>query len=309
MDDNAGFIEYLDYRATFSGDVHDVDVKERRIITVVDQNKRPLPGALVKAGDQVALTYADGRAMILGQSGPITVSYGDAEVQAAEEGRTTLPVLRPDGRTKLQVKFLIDTTGSMGDEIDRLKDTVDTVAQRISQLADLELSMTLYRDRGDDYVTQSTDFTADVNAFRAELAEVSAGGGGDTPEDLNAGLHEALATQSWRQDAVKLVFLIADAPPHLDYQDGPDYAVDARDAARRAIKIMPIASSGLDDQGEYIYRQLAQLTMGRFTFLTYGADGASPGGDTSHHVSEYAVLSLDDLVVRLVQDELKHLAA
>ena len=57
---------------------------------------------------------------------------------------------------------------------------------------------------------------------------------------------------------------------------------------------MPIASAGLDDQGEYVFRQLAQATMGRFTFLTYGADGASPGDSTDHHVSDYAVLSLDD---------------
>ena len=118
-----------------------------------------------------------------------------------------------------------------------------------------------------------------------------------------------MTSPSWRgDDAVKLIFLIADAPPHLDYQGGPDYAADVRVAAARGIKIMPIASSGLDDQGEYIFRQLAQITMGRFTFLTYGADGASPGDSTTHHVSDYAVLALDDLVVRLISDELKGLA-
>jgi hypothetical protein len=45
--------------------------------------------------------------------------------------------------------------------------------------------------------------------------------------------------------------------------------------------------------------------MGRFTFLTYGTDGVSPGDHTDHHVSDYAVLALDDLVVRLVSDELR----
>ncbi|HLF39896.1 MAG TPA: hypothetical protein VI854_00340, partial [Acidimicrobiia bacterium] len=120
---------------------------------------------------------------------------------------------------------------------------------------------------------------------------------------------DALGKPSWRgDDTVKLVFLVADAPPHLDYSDGPDYAADVLEAARRGIKIQPIASSGLDDQGEYIFRQMAHVTMGRFTFLTYGADGASPGDSTTHHVSDYAVLALDDLVVRLVTDELRPLA-
>ena len=181
------------------------------------------------------------------------------------------------------------------------------MAQRISGLADLEFGMTLYRDRGDDYVTQTTDFTPSVEDFRAKLADVLADGGGDGPEDLNAALAEALEKPSWRDETLKLVFLIADAPPHLDYQDEPQYTASVSAAAKRGIKIEPIASSGLDDQGEYVFRQLAQLTMGRFTFLTYGADGGSPGDNTRNHVSEYAVLSLDDLVVRLVQDELKPL--
>ena len=82
------------------------------------------------------------------------------------------------------------------------------------------------------------------------------------------------------------------------------------EASERGMKIFPIASSGLDDQGEYIYRQLAQATLGKFIFLTYGAGGdpsSGSGDETSHHVEDYSVLSLDQLVVRLVEDELAHL--
>ncbi len=76
-------------------------------------------------------------------------------------------------------------------------------------------------------------------------------------------------------------------------------------AAERGIKIFPVASSGLDDQGEYIYRQIALFTQGRFIFLTYGPSG-EPGDGTTHHVDEYTVQKLDDLVVRLVEEELAH---
>jgi hypothetical protein len=100
------------------------------------------------------------------------------------------------------------------------------------------------------------------------------------------------------------VFLVADAPPQLVDPEGADYADEVRNAATAGIKIHPIASSGLDDQGEFVYRQLAQITTGRFVFLTYGADGG-PGGSTTHHVDKYSVLSLDALVVQLVEDELR----
>ena len=322
VDDNAAFADYLKYRDEFRRlglTVHDIDVSVRHVVTVVDEAGQPLLGATVKAGSQEVRTGADGRALLFGDIGGVDVRWGDTAVHAdfaqdsGREHRVSLPVRRPEGRAKLDVLFLLDTTGSMGDEIDRLKDSVRSVAERISALpgnADLRLGMTVYRDRGDLFVTRTFDFTPSVDVFKAALADVRAGGGGDTPEDLNAGLHQAVTGPSWRgDDTVKLIFLIADAPPHLDYQDGPDYADDVRAAARRGIKIMPIASSGLDDQGEYVFRQLAQITMARFTFLTYGADGASPGDQTDHHVSDYAVLALDDLVVRLVADELRPLGS
>jgi hypothetical protein len=323
VDDNAAFSDYLKYRDEFRRlgiRVRDVDVSVRHVVTVVDEAGRPLLGAVVREGDQEVRTGPDGRALLFGNIGGATVEWNNSSVAVdfadGREHRVSLPVRRPEGPGKLDVHFLIDTTGSMGDEIDRLKDSVRSVAERIGGLhqppqtqTDLRLGMTVYRDRGDLFVTRTFDFTSSVDIFKTALAEVRADGGGDTPEDLNAGLHEAVTSPSWRgDDTVKLVFLIADAPPHLDYQGGADYADDVRAAARRGIKIMPIASSGLDDQGEYVFRQLAQITMGRFTFLTYGADGASPGDQTDHHVSDYAVLALDDLVVRLVSDELRPLS-
>ena len=110
----------------------------------------------------------------------------------------------------------------------------------------------------------------------------------------------AVHRPSWRlDDAIRLIVLVADAPPHLDYVEDYDYAVEMIEANRRGMKIFTIASSGLDNQGEYIFRQIAQHTMGRFIFILYG-------GETSHSVSEYSVEQLDALVVRLVQEELAH---
>lgn len=341
IDDNELWDEYLLYRQRFDTlgiPVSRIDVEGRQIIEVVDGAGQPIIGATVEVRDQSGAvvdtlrTYADGRTLFhapLGvdpdsQSRPryeVVVSKGDTSTSAAldPEQATHQVVLdgAANGPLALDVLFLVDATGSMSDEIERLKANMTSVAEQVAELPGepaVRFAMTVYRDRGDTYVTRTFDFTNDVGSFAAALDEVVADGGGDTPEALGAALDAALTTPAWRTgDAVKLVFLVADAPPHLPgdpgYADEPDYADGVRAAAREGIKILPIASSGLDAQGEYVFRQLAQITLGRLVFLTYGADGSSPGTSTPLDVDpeDYDVLSLDALVVQLVRDELASL--
>ncbi len=333
VDDNERWEEYLLYREDFLRlgiTVHDVDVGARQLVTVRTPDGAPVLGARVlvtdSAGEKVAdlRTYADGRAMFFGEpSGDAqqgttfqaVVEKGDAQASVdldpeARQHEIALDAAPADDPVPLDVLFLIDATGSMADEIEQLKANMISVSEQIDELPtrpDVRFGMTVYRDRADEFVTRTFDFTDDVGTFTDALRDVVANGGGDVPESLNEGLHEALASPSWRgEEAVRMVFLVADAPPHLDYADDFDYAQEAQDAGRRGVKIHSVASSGLDDQGEFVFRQLAQLTLGRFNFLTYGADGA-PGDETPHHVDEYDVLSLDELVVQLVSDELGHL--
>jgi hypothetical protein len=197
----------------------------------------------------------------------------------------------------------------MSDEIQQLKDNMITISERIHALPsnpDVRFGMTIYRDRGDLFVSRTFDFTPDIDDFTRELADLVAEGGGDYPESLNEGLHNAIHLPEWRvRETVSLIFLVADAPPQFIYDNDYDYAEEVFEAVERGIKIFSLASSGLDDQGEYIFRQLAQISSGKFLFLTYGAGGA-PGDDTTHHVDDYSVLSLDELVIRLVEEELAH---
>jgi hypothetical protein len=127
------------------------------------------------------------------------------------------------------------------------------------------------------------------------------------PEALNEALHTAVHRLSWRGgSATRLVVLVADAPPHLDY-GSPRYEDDMQGALARGIKLFTIGASGLDSSGEYIFRQLAQYTGGRFVFLTYAdarRPSSGPGRETVHDVGNYSVQTLDKLVVRLVREEL-----
>jgi hypothetical protein len=330
VDDNERFEDYLLYRqdALRTGiEVHDVDVRGRRIVTVRNRAEKPVVGATVRLLDGAtvvaeAKTHADGRSLVFvparvsnGQqsSAPLHVEverdgvHAEAPVTGATEIAVTLAVADP-APPALDVMFVIDATGSMGDEIEQLKANVISISDRLAGLPgkpDVRFATTVFRDRGDAFVTRTFDFTPDVKAFQGALRAVVADGGGDMPESVNAALHDAIHKPSWRGgQTVSLAFLVGDAAPHLDYPDDADYAVEVFEAAKRGIKIEPIASSGLDHQGEFVFRQLAQLTGGRFSFLTYGAAGApEPGDATTHHVDDYSVLSLDDLVVRLVTEE------
>jgi hypothetical protein len=333
VDDNAQWDDYLLYRLKFRDwgiSVHDLDVSGRHTIKVINRRAMPVLGALVEvfasSGERLfqATSGADGTIYfhphMLGNSQSSTfevvASKGNEEVSliiSAEEFNHELVLdTRSSGDPiRLDVHFLIDATGSMSDEIQQLKDNMISVAERIASMQsnpDVRYGMTIYRDREDLFVSRTFDFTPDVIVFTDALREVYAEGGGDYPESLNEGLHQALYLPEWRQEeTISLLFLIADAPPHLDYAQDFDYAQDVFQAVETGIKIFPLASSGLDDQGEYIFRQLAQISGGKFLFLTYGAGGA-PGDDTTHHVDNYSVLSLDDLVVRLVEEQLAFLS-
>ena len=342
IDDNADWESYLLYRQWFDSltprpAVLDVRVEGRQVLAVVDADGRPVAGASIvvtDAGDgEVArlTTYADGRALFHAPADEVDPSTqrrpvydvtvtppswlgGDPVTQRlgaeTDEHTLTLGSTIGDVPVRLDIAFLIDATGSMSDEIERLKANMVSMAEQISSLPgtpDVRFAMTVYRDHGDLFVTRTFDFTGDVGAFTEALREVEADGGGDRPEALEEGLHDLRSSPAWRgDDTLKLAFLVADAPPHVG-GEGPGYDQDVLAAAAEGIKIFPIASSGLaeDPQGEYVFRQLAQITLGRFVFLTYGADGVSPGDSTEHHVAPdaYSTLPLDELVVQLVQDE------
>lgn len=326
VDDNADFAGFLEYLARINdlGIVtRDFDPTGRVVVTVTGANGLPVAGALVSVtadGTEIARlrTTADGTARFLpalydaGQIGEFSFTTGGVSAKASPGSPVALQVGAPggvSGPTALDVLFLLDATGSMGDEIDRLKATIDSVAAQVGGFEsqpDVRFAMTLYRDQGDAFVSSTFDFTGDIAAFRTALNDVVADGGGDYPEALEEGLASALSTPTWRDptSTVQLVFLVGDAPPHLDRQAPVEYPTAVVDAVARGIKVFPIASSESDDQAEAVFRQIAAATGARFVFLSYGAQGAATGEATDIASTDYEELPLDALVVRLIAEEL-----
>lgn len=335
VDDNETWEAYLRYREAFALlgiPVDDLPVDGRRIITVTDEDGLPVLDAVVRirGGDGAETTLrtgSDGRAVFLApvgalddqQSSPTftaTASHGAStatrELGSEPNQTIVLDGVEHDRAVRLDVLFLVDATGSMGDEIERLKANMVGVAEKIAAsdaAPDVRFALTSYRDTSDDYVARTVDFTADVGSFVGSLRGLVADGGGDTPEALNEAFAQAVSEPRWRtdEDVVRLVFLIADAPPHIGR--GQSYVTSIASAAGSGIRVFPIASSGTDDQAEYVLRQIAQATLGRFVFLSYGADGAALGSASNIDDEAYDVLALDDLVVRLVEEQLAPLVS
>lgn len=208
------------------------------------------------------------------------------------------------GRTELDVQLVLDTTGSMGDELSYLQSEFDSIATQVrTKFPNVtpRWSLVVYKDHGDVYVAKGFDFTTDTNKFRASLRAQSAGGGGDTPEAVVEGLSTGLQ-QQWRGGAnvAKLAFWVADAPAHPG--EGTKLASVIRDAKKKGVHIYPVASSDADAEAEYQMRSAAQMTAGRYVFLTN--DSGIGNSHAEPHIPCYNVSRLDHAIVRMIQVEM-----
>lgn len=240
-----------------------------------------------------------------GQSNALERLFSTSEQEAAEADARA----NPAARTTLDVALVIDTTGSMSDEIAYLQSEFRDFAAAIDERhpsAEPRWSLVVYRDEGDSYVVQHEDFTADAEAFRTTLARQRADGGGDYPEAPERALARAQQL-AWRTGSrtAKLVFWVADAPPHTENLLA--FADSVRGLDDSAIAIYPVASSGVDESTEYYMRATAQLTGGRYIFIT---NDSGVGGDHKEPtISCYYVTLLRDALLRAIDAELLGAAA
>jgi Mg-chelatase subunit ChlD len=177
----------------------------------------------------------------------------------------------------VEAVFVLDTTGSMGGLIQAAKDKIWSIAATMAAAEPaprIRMGLVAYRDRGDDYVTQVVDLTPDLDALHAALFQLQANGGGDGPESVNQALHDAIHAISWGQDAnaYRVVFLVGDAPPHMDYQDDIDYPQTLALARQRGIRVNAI-QCGNQPETLRLWQQIAQLGNG--AYLQVAQDGAA----------------------------------
>src|SRR6188472_1193434 len=181
---------------------------------------------------------------------------------------TEIPVDQKTAPTQktLEMVFVVDTTGSMGGLIEGAKQKIWSIANEVisaQPTPELKLGLIGYRDRGDDYVVKSFSLTDDIDAIYGHLREFQAGGGGDTPESVNEALAEAIHKMPWSSDSkvLKIIFLVGDAPPHMDYPNGPKYPELCREAAKKDLIINTIQCGEMAET-KPIWQEIAKLSEG-----------------------------------------------
>src|SRR5436305_11363160 len=165
----------------------------------------------------------------------IAIAIGWSQILNAKESPN-------ETKPRIEVCFVLDTTGSMGGLIEGAKQKIWSIANEMintKPTPELKLGLIGYRDRGDEYVVKSFQLTDDIDSIYAHLRDFKADGGGDEPESVNEALAEAIEKMPWSQDrkVLKIIFLVGDAPPHMDYADGPKYPELCRIAAKKDLII------------------------------------------------------------------------
>ncbi len=202
----------------------------------------------------------------------------------------------------LELVFVVDATGSMGDEINYLKSELLDVLKKVEsnlKNTNVRYGSVFYRDLGDEYVTKKFDFSNDAENLIQFIKNQQADGGGDTPEAVVEALETSIDELAWsKENSTKLMFLLLDAPPHLSNENIGKLNQKIQLASKKGITIIPIAASDTDKQTEYLMRTFALLTNGTYTFLT------NESGIGNNHIkptaSEYEVEKLNDLLLRLI---------
>ena len=204
----------------------------------------------------------------------------------------------------LDLMMMVDTTGSMGDELKYLQTELENVIERIADAGktlSINVSVNFYRDTDDDYVVRPFEFTSDIQEAISQLNDQNADGGGDYPEAVHKALENAIKEHQWRDGAVKLMFFVLDAPPHSEAEIkgiNTQMTETVQIAAKKGIRIIPLASSGVDTETEFLLRSWALMTGGTYTFLT---DHSGIGNDhLEPTIGEFEVEPLNECMIRIV---------
>jgi Mg-chelatase subunit ChlD len=188
------------------------------------------------------------------------------KARATQALETTLQL--PAQKHRIEVVFVLDTTSSMSGLIQAAKEKIWSIATTMASAQenpDIRMGLVAFRDRGDAYVTRSFDLSQDLDSMYASLMDFRAQGGGDGPESVNQALYDAVHDMSWSEDGnvYKTIFLVGDAPPHMDYPNDVKYPVTLQLAKRKGIIVNAI-QSGEHQQTRPAWQDIAALGRGEY---------------------------------------------
>lgn len=211
----------------------------------------------------------------------ITFGLASTSVLSAHEAVAAKPL---PTRPRMEVVFVLDTTGSMSGMIAGAKQKIWAIANKLKSAQptpEISFGLVGYRDRGDAYIAKVFGLTTNLDDVYTNLYAFEAQGGGDEPESVNEALHRAVRDLQWSTDpqVLRVVFLVGDARPHMDYQDDVSYADTCKLANQKGILINTLQCGRLRGT-EAAWREIAALTNG--TYAAILQDGGSIKIDTPY---------------------------
>ena len=187
-------------------------------------------------------------------------------LQQAQATQTTQ--VMPTQSHRIEVVFVLDTTSSMSGLIQAAREKIWSIATTMASAQenpDIKMGLVAFRDRGDAYITRVFDLSDDLDSMYASLMDFRAQGGGDGPESVNQALYDAIHKVSWSNDSnvYRVVFLVGDAPPHMDYGNDVKYPVTLAAATKKGIVVNAI-QSGQHQFTRPAWQEIASLGHGEY---------------------------------------------
>jgi Mg-chelatase subunit ChlD len=213
-------------------------------------------------------------------SASLFIGFLYPHVYGSRAGDQVLPAkvpAKPDSvQSRIQIVFALDATGSMSGLIGAAKEKIWSIAGSLAQ-ADpapvIEIGLIFYRDRGDAFVTRQVALSSDIDDVYEKLMQISADGGGDSPESVNQALHEAITKFKWDSsfNTYKTVFLVGDCPPHMDYRNDVKYPVSCSLAKQKDIVLNTILM-GNNQSAMRVWKEIAVCNQGSYTQVDMNAN-------------------------------------
>ena len=255
---------------------------------------------LFEDASQETLNAEDFSLKVNGKASEAPVEFTKVGDESLKENVITSDAKQAEA--KADIAFIVDATGSMGDEIRFLQSDLKYIIDHVysdTKIA-LRTAVEFYRDQTDAYVVRGKDFSTDIANTQAFIDEQRASGGGDYPEAVHTALENSLQNFSWNESArARIAFLILDAPAH--HQDDVIESLQGSISlyAKNGIKLIPVAASGVDKDTESMLRFFDIITGGTYVFLT--DDSGIGYSHIEASVGDHDVEKLADLMIRLIK--------
>lgn len=311
--------DFVSYQKSFS------IYPSERVAVTVNTSGKPVVNATVMGyasnGDLIwsAVTDNNGKAYLFpnlfnqksqDSISSVKVVSGNAETTVKTEGKKELEVDLENAETvkkALDLMFVIDTTGSMSDELSylqwELQNIVNSVKNDNPDIT-IRLSINFYRDEGDEYVVKANPFSTDIENTIKNFSSEEADGGGDYEEAVDQAVANAINEHEWDESSyARLMFLILDAPPHETKEIVESMNNSVKTAAEKGIRIISVAASGINKRTEMMLRSFAVVTGGTYTFLT--DDSGIGDSHIEPTIGDYEVKPFKQIITDVINGYLK----